>query len=154
MTSWRRVGECRYSSILDLDARWRWVVSFTLQPLLLPRKYSRCPFYKRLGGPHSRSGPCGIEIFHPWPYIKYSVICISMALNCNATVIESSFIIIRDLRFSVTSVRNIFYAMWREVIKSEYTDVLDELAVGCLHVMLLYLEDRGSTFIRNVIEFL
>jgi hypothetical protein len=48
---WRHMGEWRYrSTFLDLGARWRWVVSFP-----------RYPLNRRLGGPRSRSGPCGEE---------------------------------------------------------------------------------------------
>jgi hypothetical protein len=49
--SWRRMGECRYSStFFDFSTSWKWVVSFTPLPLY--------PLYlldKRLGGPRSRS---------------------------------------------------------------------------------------------------
>jgi hypothetical protein len=48
-------GEWRYSStILDLGARWRWVVSF-MPPATLPVGNSPWyPLYRRLGGPHSQ----------------------------------------------------------------------------------------------------
>jgi hypothetical protein len=51
--------EWRYSfTILDLGIRWRWVVSFTLQPLYPPGKSPRCPLDRML---QSRSGLCGEE---------------------------------------------------------------------------------------------
>jgi hypothetical protein len=54
-TTWRRIGERRYSStaprILDLGARWRWVMSFTTLPLYLQGKNLWCPLGGRLGGP-------------------------------------------------------------------------------------------------------
>jgi hypothetical protein len=54
---WRHIGEWMCSStILDLDTRWRWVVSFTPR-LLYPRgKSPRYPLDRRLGGPQNRSG--------------------------------------------------------------------------------------------------
>jgi hypothetical protein len=54
-------GEWRYSSaILDLGIRWRWSAS---RPCLFtPRKKPpRHPLDRRLGGPQSRSGHCGID---------------------------------------------------------------------------------------------
>jgi hypothetical protein len=41
--------------ILNLDTRWRWVFSFTPQPLT-HWKEQQCPLNRRLGGPHSLSG--------------------------------------------------------------------------------------------------
>jgi hypothetical protein len=49
------------STILDLDTRWRRVVSFTslsLNPRETAYQYS---LYRRLGGPQSCFGRCGIE---------------------------------------------------------------------------------------------
>jgi hypothetical protein len=46
---------------LDLGTRWRWVVSFTTQPLYLQGKSPWYPFDRRLGGPQSRSGRGGEE---------------------------------------------------------------------------------------------
>ena len=40
---------------VDLGTRWGWVVKATPRPPLLPGK-TRYPFYRRLGGPRSRSG--------------------------------------------------------------------------------------------------
>jgi hypothetical protein len=45
--------------ILDLGTRWRWVVSFTPQPLYSQGKDPWYPLDRRLGGPQSRSGRCG-----------------------------------------------------------------------------------------------
>jgi hypothetical protein len=54
--------EWRYSSvILCLGTRWRWEVSFTPRPLYSRGKSLRYPLDRRLGGPQSRSGPCGEE---------------------------------------------------------------------------------------------
>jgi hypothetical protein len=47
--------------ILDLGTKWRWVVSFTPWPLYPQGKSSWYPFYRRLGGPQSRSGRGGEE---------------------------------------------------------------------------------------------
>jgi hypothetical protein len=48
----------RYSStILNLETRWRWVISFTSQPLFLRGKSLRYPF-DRLGGPQRGSERC------------------------------------------------------------------------------------------------
>jgi hypothetical protein len=58
----RRMREWRYSStMLDLDIRWRWVVSFT--PLLLYHrgKSTRYPLDMRLSGPQTWSGLCAEE---------------------------------------------------------------------------------------------
>jgi len=43
------------SSLLNLGTRWRWVVNVT------PMKGPLYPVNRRLGGPHSRSGPFGEE---------------------------------------------------------------------------------------------
>jgi len=45
--------------------RWRWVVSFTSQPLYLQRKSPWYPLDRRLGGPQSRSGHSGEEKIYP-----------------------------------------------------------------------------------------
>jgi hypothetical protein len=62
----------KYSSIfLDLGTRWRWVVSFKHHPLYPRGKSRRYPLYRRLGGPHSRTGSCGVEKEHlPLPGIE------------------------------------------------------------------------------------
>jgi hypothetical protein len=48
-------------SILNLNTRWRWVVSFTPRPLYLRGKSTRYPLVRRLGGSQSRSGRGGEE---------------------------------------------------------------------------------------------
>jgi len=54
--------EWRFSSMhSDLGAAWRWVVSFSPQPLYLQGKRLRYPLYRRVGGPQSRSECCGEE---------------------------------------------------------------------------------------------
>jgi hypothetical protein len=47
--------------ILDLDTRWRQVVSFTLRPLYLQGKSPWYPLDRRLGVPQSHSGHGGEE---------------------------------------------------------------------------------------------
>jgi hypothetical protein len=47
--------------ILNLDTRWRWVVSFTPTPLYLRGKSHQYPLSRRLGGPHILSGRGGKE---------------------------------------------------------------------------------------------
>jgi hypothetical protein len=63
---WRRMGEWRYrSTILDLDTRWRWVVSFT--------SVGNRPWYpldRGLGEPHSRSGLRGESEYLTPPGIR------------------------------------------------------------------------------------
>jgi hypothetical protein len=60
---WRHMGEWRYSCtiLLDLGTRWRWVISFTPQPLYPWGKRSWYPLDRRLGGPESLSGCCREE---------------------------------------------------------------------------------------------
>jgi hypothetical protein len=59
---WRRMGEWRYSfTILDLDTRWRWVVSFTPRPLYPQGISVRYPLVRRLDGPRSQPGRRGEE---------------------------------------------------------------------------------------------
>jgi hypothetical protein len=59
---WRHMGEWRYNStILDLSTGWRWLVSFTPRALYSRGKSPLYPLYRRLGGPQSRSGHCGVE---------------------------------------------------------------------------------------------
>jgi hypothetical protein len=54
--------ECIYcSAILDLGNGWKWVFSFTLQPLHPQRKSPRYQLYRRLGGPQTRSGRCEVN---------------------------------------------------------------------------------------------
>jgi hypothetical protein len=48
-------------SILDLGTRWRWVVSFTPQPLYPQGNISWYPLDMKLGGPQIRSGQGGEE---------------------------------------------------------------------------------------------
>jgi hypothetical protein len=45
--------------LIYLGTRWRWLVSFTLQPLYRRRSSPRYPLKKRLSGPQSHSGLCG-----------------------------------------------------------------------------------------------
>jgi hypothetical protein len=61
-TYWRSGGIAL--RILNLDTRWRWVVSFTSRPL-----YPRYPVDRRLGGPQRRCGREGEEkrLFHYCP---------------------------------------------------------------------------------------
>jgi hypothetical protein len=55
-------GEWTYSStIVDLDAKWRIVASFTPRPLCPQGKSPRYPLCRRLGGSKSRSRRCGEE---------------------------------------------------------------------------------------------
>jgi hypothetical protein len=55
-TPWRRMEELRYSSTIpDVGTRWTWVVSLRSRPL-----YPRYPLNRRLGGPQSQSGRCGV----------------------------------------------------------------------------------------------
>jgi hypothetical protein len=59
---WRHIGEWRYNStILYLGTRWRLLVSFTPLPLYPRGKSPRYPLDRRLGGPQSLSGHCGVE---------------------------------------------------------------------------------------------
>jgi hypothetical protein len=49
--------EWRHSStIIDLSSRWRWVVSFMLQPLYILGKSPWYPMYRRLCGLQSKCG--------------------------------------------------------------------------------------------------
>jgi hypothetical protein len=48
-------------AFFDLGARRRWVVSFMLRPLYHQGKSHWYPLDRSLGGPQSRSGPCGEE---------------------------------------------------------------------------------------------
>jgi hypothetical protein len=61
-TPWRPIGEWRHSSnILNLDAKWRWLVSFTPRQLYPRGNSPRYPLNRRLFGPHSRFGHCEVE---------------------------------------------------------------------------------------------
>jgi hypothetical protein len=72
--------------ILDLGARWRWVVSFMPRPLYPQGKGPWYPLDRRLGGSQSRSGrggeeknsepPPGIEPQNPDRPARYIYICI------------------------------------------------------------------------------
>jgi hypothetical protein len=56
------MGKWRYgSTILDLCARRMWVVSFTPPPFNFRGKSPLYPLDRRLGGPESRSVPCGAQ---------------------------------------------------------------------------------------------
>jgi hypothetical protein len=56
------MGERKYSStILDLEIKWKWSVSFTPPPLSPRGKSTRYQLDRRLGEPQSRSGRCGVE---------------------------------------------------------------------------------------------
>jgi hypothetical protein len=61
--------------ILELDTRWRWVVSFKPQPLYSQGKSPWYPLDRSLGGPHSRSGRDGEEKnSQPPPWLGPSII--------------------------------------------------------------------------------
>jgi hypothetical protein len=47
--------------VLDLGTKWRWVISFTVQPLYPEGKSFWCPLNRRLGGLQTRSGRGGEE---------------------------------------------------------------------------------------------
>jgi hypothetical protein len=59
MKTWGSGGKAPH--ILDLDTRWRWVVSFTPRSLYPQEKSPRYPFDRRLGGTQSRYGRGGEE---------------------------------------------------------------------------------------------
>jgi hypothetical protein len=70
---WESIGIAPH--ILDLDTRWKWVVSFTLRPLYPQGKSSCYSLDKRLGGPQSRSGRCGEEKnSQPLPGLEHRII--------------------------------------------------------------------------------
>jgi hypothetical protein len=46
-------------AFFDFGSRWRWVFSFTPQPLYSQEKSPWYPLYRRLGGLHNRSGHGG-----------------------------------------------------------------------------------------------
>jgi hypothetical protein len=50
---------CIDPHFLDLGTSWRWVVSFMPLPLYSRERAPPYPFYRRLGGPQSRSGRYG-----------------------------------------------------------------------------------------------
>jgi hypothetical protein len=55
-------GEWRYrSTTLTLCTRWMSVASFTPRPVYPRGESSRNPLDRRLGGPQSRSGSCGVK---------------------------------------------------------------------------------------------
>jgi hypothetical protein len=59
---WVHMGEWRYgSTILNLGTKWRWVVRFTPRPLYSRGNSPWYPLDKKLIGPQSRSGRCGVE---------------------------------------------------------------------------------------------
>jgi hypothetical protein len=59
---WRYIGEWKYNSTIhNLGTGWRWVVSLTLRPLYHRGNRLRCPLYRRLFGPQSRSRRYGEE---------------------------------------------------------------------------------------------
>jgi hypothetical protein len=71
-TPWRRMGEWVYRSkfFFYFYTSWRWVVSFTPQPLYPRGRSPRYPLDK-LGGPQSRSGRRGDEdILDPIGHLK------------------------------------------------------------------------------------
>jgi hypothetical protein len=59
---WRHIGEWMYGSTIGLGTKWMWVASF--MPWLLYTKGNRPqdPLDRRLGGPQTWFGHCGIEI--------------------------------------------------------------------------------------------
>jgi hypothetical protein len=59
---WRYMRECRCSStILDLRIRRRWIMCFMPQSLYPQGKSHWYPLYRRLSGPWSWCGRCGVE---------------------------------------------------------------------------------------------
>jgi len=57
--TWRSGGTGVASRILNLDTKWRWIVSFAPPPLYPRGKISRCHFGRRLCGSQSRSATAG-----------------------------------------------------------------------------------------------
>jgi hypothetical protein len=60
-------GKCIPPSILNLDTRWRSIISFTSQPIYFVGKSPRYPLDTRLDGPQTRSIGGGEEKKSP-PY--------------------------------------------------------------------------------------
>jgi hypothetical protein len=68
--------------ILNLGARWRWVVSFMTHTLYVRRNNPRYPLDRRLCGPQSRSGRGGEEkSSHPLPALQAHVQIIFLNLH-------------------------------------------------------------------------
>jgi hypothetical protein len=57
----RRGVEVYLYAFFELEARWRWVASFTPRPLYPQGNSPPFPLDRRLGGPQSRSGRGGQE---------------------------------------------------------------------------------------------
>jgi hypothetical protein len=88
--AWRCMGEWEFTtSILNLNTRWRSVVSFTPQLFYVWGKSPQYPMERRLGGPHSQSGCFGEEknllpllaiesqLSSPWPSLYSLSYCSS-----------------------------------------------------------------------------
>jgi hypothetical protein len=57
-------------AFFDLNTRWRWVVSFTPQPLYPQLKNLLYPLDRRLGGPQSRSG-VSVNFFNSYDLYQF-----------------------------------------------------------------------------------
>jgi hypothetical protein len=61
--------------ILNLGARWGWIVSFTLHPLFFRGNFPRYSMDRRLGGPQCRCGRGGEEKYsQPLPRVEHQKI--------------------------------------------------------------------------------
>jgi hypothetical protein len=110
--------EWRYSSaILDLDSRWRWVVSLTHRPLYPQGNSTWYPSDRRLDGLQSRSEPCTLLLLeiaprpplcqrsYPGSYILvYIYIYIYEVRHFSASLVTSSRDEYVQIRSSVLSV--------------------------------------------------
>jgi hypothetical protein len=66
---------CTNLRFLDLGSSWRWVVSFTPQPLYSPGKEPRYPLDMRLGGPQSWSDDVEKRTFFTLPGLELRPLC-------------------------------------------------------------------------------
>jgi hypothetical protein len=99
--SWRRIGECRYSSvILDLFTRWMWVVSCTPRPLYTSENSPRYHWIAGCVGP--RASLDAVE--------KRDNSCLCRGLNPgrSPSIYGLSHPVYRNLQQTIISVTDIF----------------------------------------------
>jgi hypothetical protein len=105
------MGEWRYrSTILDLDIRWRRVVSFTPLPLYPKGTSSRYPLDRRLLGPQSRAGCCGKNCLASAGSLTSAVLNIGYSFVAKQT--RNSPLALSTLYLKTMNVYKHYYCFW------------------------------------------
>jgi hypothetical protein len=118
------MGEWRYSFILNLSTRWRWVVSFTPRPHYLRGRSAQ------LGWTGSRAGLVYVQ--------KRTISLPCRELNPSPPARSPSLyrLCCKDYSFSFTSKSWIWY--YRRVLKRLNCQIINSTHLSCCYIRILY----------------